>query len=134
MKFDRIHQVAIYARDLDEAVSFYRDILGAAYVAKFDPPGLVFFDIAGTRLLLEKTGPKATIYLRVDDIESAYAELIERGVRFIGEPHVIFRDDSGTFGKAGEEEWMAFFHDPSENMLAIASRKSAQSSSVKKKE
>jgi len=122
MKLDRIHQIAVFARDLDEAVAFYRDTMGATYLAKFDPPGLVFFDFAGTRLLLEKTGPKASIYFRVDDIEAAYQELIGKGVKFIAEPHMIFRDDSGTFGTAGEEEWMAFFSDPSDNILALASR------------
>ena len=122
MKLDRLHQIAVYAKDLDEAVSFYRDTLGATYLAKFDPPGLVFFDFNGTRLLLEPTGPKASVYFRVEDIHAAHKELSERGVKFITEPHMIFRDENGMFGGAGEEEWMAFFSDPSDNTLAIASR------------
>jgi methylmalonyl-CoA/ethylmalonyl-CoA epimerase len=122
MKLDRIHQIAVYARDLEEAISFYRETLGATYLAKFDPPGLVFFDFTGTRILLEKTAPKATVYFRVPDIESAYAELLDKGVKFIAEPQLIFRDDQGMFGAAGEEEWMAFFSDPSDNILALASR------------
>ena len=122
MKLDRIHQIAVFARDLDEAVTFYRDTLGASYLATFDPPGLVFFDFAGTRLLLEKTGPKSSVYFRVDDIKTAYQELLGKGVKFIAEPHMIFRDDNGMFGAAGEEEWMAFFSDPSDNILALASR------------
>jgi len=121
MKLERIHQIAVFARDLDEAISFYRDTLGATYLTKFDPPGLVFFDFGGTRVLLEKTGPKASVYFRVDDIHAAYQELSEKGVKFIAEPHMIFRDDSGMFGTAGEEEWMAFFSDPSDNILALAS-------------
>ena len=122
MKLDRIHQIAVYARDLEEAISFYRETLGATYLAKFDPPGLAFFEFSGTRILLEKTGPKATVYFRVVDIESAYAELLDKGVKFIAEPQLIFRDDQGMFGAAGEEEWMAFFSDPSDNILALASR------------
>jgi methylmalonyl-CoA/ethylmalonyl-CoA epimerase len=122
MKLDRIHQIAVYARDLEEAISFYRETLGATYLAKFDPPGLAFFDFSGTRILLEKTAPKATVYFRVADIESAYAELLDKGVKFIAEPQLIFRDDQGMFGAAGEEEWMAFFSDPSDNILALASR------------
>jgi len=122
MKLERIHQIAVFARDLDEAISFYRDTLGATYLTKFDPPGLVFFDFGGTRVLLEKTGPKASVYFRVDDIHAAYQDLSEKGVKFIAEPHMIFRDDSGMFGTAGEEEWMAFFSDPSDNILALASR------------
>src|SRR6185369_187556 len=90
MKLERIHQIAVFARDLDEAISFYRDTLGATYLTKFDPPGLVFFDFGGTRVLLEKTGPKASVYFRVDDIHAAYQELSEKGVKFIAEPHMIF--------------------------------------------
>jgi methylmalonyl-CoA/ethylmalonyl-CoA epimerase len=122
MKLERIHQIAVFARDLDEAIAFYQDSLGASYLAKFDPPGLVFFDFAGTRILLEKTAPKASVYFRVDDIQAAYQELSTKGIKFISEPQMIFRDDNGIFGEAGEEEWMAFFSDPSENILALASR------------
>ena len=122
MKLDKIHQIAVFARDLDEAIEFYRDTLGATYLTKFDPPGLVFFDFAGTRLLLEKTGPKASVYFRVADINAAHQELEGKGVKFIAGPHMIFRDDHGLFGEVGEEEWMAFFSDPSDNILALASR------------
>ena len=123
MEINKLHQIAVYARDLDEAVEFYRDKLGTRFVARFDPPGLVFFDINGTRLLLEKNGPKATIYFRVDNIDSAHSELVNSGVKFIQGPHIIFKDEAGTFGDAGEEEWMAFFQDPSENTLVLAARK-----------
>ena len=122
MRLEHIHQIAVFAKDLDEAITFYRDILGATYITKFDPPGLVFFDFGGTRLLLEKTGPKASVYFRVDDIHSAYEELKAKGIKFIADPHLIFRDENGIFGSAGEEEWMAFFSDPSDNILALASR------------
>ena len=123
MKLDRIHQIAVRARDLDEAVSFYRDTLGVNFLAKYDPPGLAFFDFAGVRVLLEKAGPKATLYLWVDDIDSAYSEIQAKGVEFADEPHLIHKDESGTFGKPEEEEWMAFFSDPSGNTLALATRK-----------
>lgn len=126
MKLDRIHQIAVYARELEEAISFYRDTLGAKYLAKFDPPGLAFLDFSGVRILLEKVGPKVTLYFRVDDIHSAYAELLSKGVPFKGEPHLIHRDDQGIFGKPGEEEWMVFFSDPSDNILALATRKSRE--------
>jgi len=122
MKIDRIHQIAVYARDLEEATTFYRDTLGATFLAKFDPPGLVFFDFGGTRILLEATGPKASVYFRVDDIQASCIALKAKGVNLIAEPNMIFRDDNGVFGGAGEEEWMAFFSDPSGNTLALASR------------
>jgi catechol 2,3-dioxygenase-like lactoylglutathione lyase family enzyme len=123
MNLNQIRQISVYAKDLDEAITFYRDKLGAKFLQKFDPPGLVFFDFSGTRLLLEQNGPKATLYFKVDDIDAAYEELKAKGVEFLAGPHLIFRDDQGMFGDAGEEEWMAFFSDPSGNTLALATRK-----------
>ncbi len=119
-----IRQVAQRARDLDRAVEFYRDTLGAAFLARFDPPGLAFFQFSGVRLLLEASAPSATLYFAVDDIEASAQELRKRGVTFEQEPQLVHRDDDGTFGPAGEEEWMAFFRDPDGNLLAITSRRS----------
>jgi methylmalonyl-CoA/ethylmalonyl-CoA epimerase len=123
VKLERIHQIAVYARDLEEAILFYRDTLGARFLVKYEPPGLAFLDFAGVRVLLEKEGPKSTLYFWVDDIDSAYAELRSNGIKFSGEPHLIHRDDTGVFGQPGEEEWMAFFSDPSGNILALATRR-----------
>ncbi len=122
LRLERLHQVAARAEDLDESLAFYRDVLGARFIAKFDPPGLVFFDFAGTRLLLERGPTPATLYFWVDDIDTAAAELRARGVTFDSGPHRIHRDDAGQFGPAGSEEWMAFFRDPAGNTLALASR------------
>lgn len=120
---DRIHQIAILAEDIEASVSFYRDKLGANFIAKFDPPGLAFFDLGGTRLMLERNAPKGTLYFRVDDIEATYKTLKAKGVKFIDEPHFVHRDEEGLFGQPGEDEWMAFFNDTSGNLLAIASRR-----------
>ena len=123
MKLDRIHQIAVYAQDLDEAVSFYRDTLGSSYLKKYDPPGLAFLEFSGVRVLLEKSAPRSTLYFWVDDIDSAYDELRFKGIEFTDEPRLIHRDDAGVFGKPGNEEWMAFFSDPSGNVLAIATQR-----------
>jgi methylmalonyl-CoA/ethylmalonyl-CoA epimerase len=123
MKLDRIHQIAVHARDLDEAISFYRDTLGATFLAIFDPLGLAFFEFSGVRLLLEAAAPKATIYFQVENIEVAFMELQAKGLQFTTEPHRIYIDEQGIFGKPGNEEWMAFFKDPSENFLALVAQK-----------
>ena len=117
-----LQQIAQHADDLEIAVTFYRDVLGLRFVAMFDPPGLAFFDVDGTRLLLEKPAQPALLYFRVPDIQAGYEALKAHGVSFEGEPHMIFKDDAGQFGPAGEEEWMLFFRDPSNNLLALASR------------
>jgi len=72
--------------------------------------------------MLERTAPNSTIYFRVYGV---YRGLLAAGVAFNDEPHLIHLDTDGTFGNAGEEEWMAFFNDPSGNLLAIAARKQA---------
>ena len=65
----------------------------------------------------------AALYFRVEDIDAAYQALSEAGIEFEDEPQMIHRDAEGTFGVAGNEEWMAFFQDPDRNTLALASQK-----------
>ena len=79
----RLHQVAQHVDDLDRAVAFYRDTLGLPLVATFDPPGLAFFDLGGTRLLLEMGAPSALLYLRSTDrlLRSPVRRLREVGER-----------------------------------------------------
>jgi methylmalonyl-CoA/ethylmalonyl-CoA epimerase len=123
MQLNRIHQIAVHSRDLDETIRFYRDVLGARFLARFDPPGLAFFDFSGVRVLFEKNATPAILYYRVNDIETAHRELVAKGIAFDSEPHVIHRDDAGTFGARGAEEWMAFFKDPSDNTVALATQR-----------
>jgi methylmalonyl-CoA/ethylmalonyl-CoA epimerase len=120
-----VHQVAMFSSDLDRSIAFYRDTLGATFLAKFDPPGLVFFRVGSTRLLLEKRAPRATVYFWVDDIQRSAERLRAAGVKLETPPQVIHRDDQGLFGAPGGEEWMAFFRDPDDNVLALASRRPA---------
>ncbi len=119
MRISKLHQVAMNARDLDETARFYADVLGARFMGRFDPPGLLFFDLSGMRLLFEKGPANSALYFW-DDIDAAHREL---GIVFDSAPHRIHRDDAGDFGPAGAEEWMAFFKDPSGNTLALASRR-----------
>lgn len=128
MQLCRIHQVAAHSDDLAATKDFYVNVLGARCIAEYDPPGLLFFDFAGVRVLFEHNGPKAVLYFWVQDIDAAHAQLAERGVVFDSEPHLIYRDEDGIFGEAGEEEWMSFFTDPGGNTVALATRRPAASS------
>lgn len=121
----RIHQIAMNVADLDAAEAFYRDAVGGRFVARFDPPGLLFFDFDGLRVLFERGegGHSSVLYLWVDDLDQAVARLEAKGVTFTSGPHAIHKDEDGTFGPAGETEWMAFFEDPSGNTLALATRR-----------
>ncbi len=119
----QLRQVSQPADDLDRAIAFYRDVLGLKLIARFGD--LSFFDLDGTRLLLEKrvgNGGSSVLYFGVSDLDNAWRELTERGVSFIEGPHTIFTDAEGTFGPVGEDERMAFFHDTEGNVLALSSR------------
>ncbi|MBT5774792.1 MAG: hypothetical protein HOH95_10515 [Dehalococcoidia bacterium] len=54
LRLTKLHQVALPVSDLDRAITFYPDKLGAEFTMKFDPPGLAFFDLDGTRLMLDE--------------------------------------------------------------------------------
>src|SRR3954465_9134635 len=94
-------QVAQHVDDLDRAVAFYRDVVGLRLIARFDPPGLAFFDLGPTRLLLEAGASPAPLYLAVDDVASSVEQLRAAGVVIESEPHTIFVDEQGQFGPAG---------------------------------
>ena len=115
-------QVAQHAEDLDRAENFYSELLGARPLARFDPPGLLFFDLDGVRLLLDRSAPRALLYLRVDDARAFLDRLHERGVPIESEPHLIHSDTDGLFGEPGTDEWMGFFRDSEGNLVGCASR------------
>ncbi|HEX6425240.1 MAG TPA: VOC family protein [Acidimicrobiales bacterium] len=123
MMVNGLRQVAQHVDDLDRAVAFYRDVVGLALIARFDPPGLAFFELGSTRLLLEAGAPRAILYLDVDDVAAATAELRAKGITIASEPHVIHVDVDGRFGPAGEAEEMAFFRDSEGNLVGLAGRR-----------
>lgn len=119
LSLGRIGQIALPARDMDRAVTFYRDRLGMKYLFSA-PPGLAFFDCDGVRLMLslpegpDSGHPGSVLYFSVGDIHVAHSALAARGVRFEGKPHIIA--PMPTY-----DLWMAFFRDSEENLLAIMS-------------
>lgn len=115
-------QVAQYAQDLDRAAAFYERLLGTAPLARFDPPGLLFFALGeGTRLLLEEGATSALLYLKVDDVPTRVEELRSDGVVIEAEPHIIFSHTDDTLGPHGQDEWMAFIRDSEDNLVGLVS-------------
>ena len=114
----RIGQIAIGVSDIDIATEFYRDILGMRFLFSA-PPGMSFFDCDGVRLMLtlpeqgrDESKSSSVIYYTVEDVQQATETLKSRGVRFIGEPHIIHSTDTYDL-------WMSFFTDPDGNTLAL---------------
>jgi methylmalonyl-CoA/ethylmalonyl-CoA epimerase len=116
-----IVQIAQRAIVLDRAVAFYEDLLGVQASARFDPPGLAFFVLDGTRLLLDRAAPQALIYLAVDDVNASVDWLRKKGVEISTEPHIVFQHANDTLGPAGEDEWMAFITDSEGNTVGLVS-------------
>lgn len=126
LQIDGLHQLALTTADLERSTRFYRDILGLSLITSFDPPGLAFFQVGDLRLSIQKVdeveAASSVLYFRVQDIGAATQSLKDNAIELERKPELIFRDDQGQFGEAGEEEWMAFFRDPDGHLLALASR------------
>jgi len=115
LKLGPIGQISRSVTDVKAAEAWYGKTLGLPHLYTFG--ALAFFDCGGTRLFLSQTqgepGPESILYLRVDDIHAAQAELQSRGVEFMGAPHMIHKHADGT------EEWLCFFKDPEGRPLAL---------------
>jgi catechol 2,3-dioxygenase-like lactoylglutathione lyase family enzyme len=111
-----IGQISIRVHDLERAVAFYRIALGLQFLFEAGP--LAFLMCGDVRLMLAKPEadefdhPSSTLYFRVDDIAAARADLVDRGVAFVDEPHLIAR-------MPDHELWMTFFRDPDDNLHAL---------------
>ena len=118
-----VAQILIPVDDFDKGVAFYRDTLGLPFLFAA-PPQMAFFACSGVRLLVgvlppgQKAQRGSAVYFGVADIQSVFASLKERGVRFAQEPHVVHRTPK-------TELWLAEFTDPDGNQLALMSERPA---------
>ena len=119
LKQSRLRQIAITCKDVERATAFYRDALGLPFLFSA-PPGLSFFDCGGVRLMLSKAEGEAAgtsvLYYLVDDIQAARDSLVAKGVKFVGEPHMIAR-------MPDHELWLAEFRDSENNVMALMEEK-----------
>jgi len=118
LRLGTISQISRTVRNISEAQKWYGEVLGLKHLYSFG--NLAFFDCGGIRLFLSEAeapgGTESIIYFQVTDIHSAHAELTERGVEFLGAPHMIHRQADGT------EEWLAEFNDNEGRPLAMLSQ------------
>lgn len=122
-----VGQVLLPVEDLDRSVAFYRDTLGLRFLFTA-PPQMSFFQAGEVRLLVgvpERERPRqrgSMIYFRVTDIHAVFRTLVERGVPFVAEPHVVHRTPA-------YELWLTEFHDPDGNELALMSERAPRRNS-----
>jgi predicted enzyme related to lactoylglutathione lyase len=62
----------------------------------------------------DKQGARSVLYLKVDDIQTTYTTLKERGVQFYDFPQSVVTIP-------GYRLWLAFFHDVDDNLLSLMS-------------
>lgn len=118
----KLVQVALTTRDPGRSRTFYRDVLGLPLL--FEAGGMLFFDLAGTRLLIgtENTagGPGGSVlYFDAPDIDSLAPALEAKGVVFPGPSQVVQRTET-------HELKLREFRDPDGNPLALLGMVSRQ--------
>jgi predicted enzyme related to lactoylglutathione lyase len=96
----RVHSAFYWTKDMDEAVAFYRDVLGLDLTARFGEDWSEF-DVGGSRVALHGSrgmappNEGATVVFEVDDLDATMRALQGRGVRFEGEVTEV--PESGRF-------------------------------------
>lgn len=110
-------QVALTVRDVAASSAYFRDAVGLPFLFAAGP-SLAFLDMGGVRLMLSAPegqfvpGVSSVLYLKVDDIIAAHAEMSARGVSFTDTPHLIA-------AMPDHDLWMSFFTDPDGHVLAL---------------
>jgi methylmalonyl-CoA/ethylmalonyl-CoA epimerase len=112
--------VAQHADDLDRAAAFYEMLLGGPPAGRYEP-GLLFFNVGRSRLLLEQAAASALVYFEVDDVHATLDRLRASGVEVVSEPQLIFSHADDSLGPAGNDEWMAFIRDSEGNTVGLVS-------------
>jgi catechol 2,3-dioxygenase-like lactoylglutathione lyase family enzyme len=112
-----VAQIHISVRDVDRAVSFYRDVLGVQFLFRVPNQPMAFLQSGDVRLYLgtperPEFASKCVLYFRVDDLDAEYTRLSEAGVAFLDVPHVVHRDGSS-------ELWMVFLTDPDGHQIGL---------------
>ena len=111
----KLVQVALTVRDLERSRTFYRDLLGLPLL--FEAGGMMFFDLAGTRLLIgtENVAGKpggSILYFDAPDIDVLATALESRGVKFLTPTQIVQRTET-------HELKLREFRDPDGNPLAL---------------
>ena len=98
------HHVHLLCSDLENTISFFRDILGSSFVGykKFGSANGASLNLNGTFINLRTVNESAEIggdsstmkygyhhiCVRVEDMDEAYAELCSKGIDFISTPMI----------------------------------------------
>jgi catechol 2,3-dioxygenase-like lactoylglutathione lyase family enzyme len=117
MKLKATHHIALLTRNFAEMEKFYTETLGFPVTRRWDDVSIIFIDVGSTTIELigrdqapepgSQPGAFDHLALHVDDVDAAYQELVEKGVRIRSEPRDF------------KEVRVCFFFDPDGNVLEL---------------
>lgn len=116
-----IGQIAVTVSDVDQALTFYRDIVGLQFL--FQPAENLAFLAAGpVRIMLTtpqgsgEVGANSILYFKVTDIEKTHAAMVEGGASSERPPTMTAR-------MPDHELWIGFLRDPDGNLVGLMEEK-----------
>lgn len=115
-----IGQICLTVTSLDNALPFYRDLLGGTVLA-VPSPTLAFIQYGDIRVMLmaQNTGKPPMnnmVYFSVSDIEESFDDIVERG----GFPERV----PEKVAELGDYDvWMAFLRDPDGSIIGLMEEK-----------
>lgn len=121
-KISELGQVAKTVRNVEEALVFYRDILGLKYL--FSPSEhLACLQCCVTRIMLStpqgegEIGRNSILYFKTTHIEDIFRDLVSQGAEKEREPQMAAKMED-------HELWIGFLRDPDSNLVGIMKEKS----------
>ena len=112
-----IRQIAVTVSNVDDALGFYRDVLGLTFLFSAGPD-LAFLEAGDIRLMLSTpqgagaVGANSVIYFSVTDIVDTHTSFVERGATEERAPQLAAKMHD-------HELWIGFLRDPDGNLLAL---------------
>jgi predicted enzyme related to lactoylglutathione lyase len=116
-----IGQIALVVRDVAQATTFYRDVLGLKFLFSAGPQ-LAFLQAGTVRLMLTQpegtteAGKNSLLYFKVNDVSATHAAILARGAKNEHDPRLVAK-------MPDHELWMAFVRDPDGNIVGMMEEK-----------
>ena len=117
MKLKATHHIALLTRNFAELEKFYSQTLGFPVTKRWDDVTIIFIDIGSTTIELmgrdiapapdSEPGAFNHLALHVEDVDTAYEELVAKGVKIKSKP--------ANF----KEIRVCFFFDPDGNLIEL---------------
>lgn len=116
-----IGQIAIVVRDVDRALTFYRDVLGLKFLFSAGPK-LAFLTDGSLRLMVSAPEgdrvplDNSVLYFTATDVEATYEAMVGRGATAERAPHLIAK-------LPDHDLWIGFLRDPDGNLVGLMEEK-----------